>query len=41
MFLWLVLVAYSLVGAVMVLQGKEFNYLILGRTLRRYLERTS
>jgi uncharacterized Tic20 family protein len=32
-------VIYGLVGAVMVLQGKDFRYLIIGTRLERYLQR--
>ncbi len=37
---WLVALAYAVAGAVMTLRGKDFRYLILGPSLRRYLEKT-
>lgn len=37
---WLVTLAYAFAGAVMTLRGKDFRYLILGPSLRRYLEKT-
>jgi uncharacterized Tic20 family protein len=40
LLVWLVALAYAIAGAVMTLQGKDFRYLILGSSLRRYLEKT-
>ncbi len=34
----LVFVLYGLVGAVMVLQGKDFRYILIGNQLKRYLQ---
>jgi uncharacterized Tic20 family protein len=34
----LVLIVYALVGAVMVLQGKDFRYIILGDQLKRWIK---
>jgi len=38
MFAWLAWVGYGLLGAVSVLQGRDFRYVWLGPRLERYLE---
>lgn len=40
MLLWLAYVGYGLFGAVSVLQGNDFRYVLLGPWLERYLERS-
>jgi uncharacterized Tic20 family protein len=35
----IIYVIYGLVGAVMVLQGKEFRYIVIGKRLERYLQK--
>jgi uncharacterized Tic20 family protein len=37
MVAWFLFVVYGIVGAAMVLQGKDFRYLAIGRRLERYL----
>jgi uncharacterized Tic20 family protein len=34
----IVFIIYGLVGAAMVLQGKEFRYIVIGKRLERYLQ---
>lgn len=38
MLVWVVFVAYGIVGAVLSLQGKDFRYLLVGRRLVAYLD---
>jgi hypothetical protein len=35
---WFMMILYGLVGAVMMLQGKDFRYVLIGRRLESYLQ---
>jgi len=37
---WLVTLAYAIAGAVTTIKGKDFRYVVLGPSLRRYLDKT-
>ncbi|MEK6574314.1 MAG: hypothetical protein AABZ58_08380 [Chloroflexota bacterium] len=35
---WFVMIVYGLAAAVMMLQGKDFRYVLIGRRLESYLQ---